>query len=91
MVPGTIKGPRKLDVWEEGASDEGIADDVAERITSGSKPVDAACWPEEPEVVGAADESAVGAGWTMDSVAGRPPVEPGRILAKRDDRKPPEG
>ena len=42
--PGTMKGPWKL-VAEDGvASDEGAAEGVPEMITSGSLPVEAACW-----------------------------------------------
>lgn len=53
-----IKGPRKLDACDEGDIGEGVADDVADTITSGNVPVGTTCWPEEANVVDASDEAA---------------------------------
>jgi hypothetical protein len=78
-VPGTMKGPWKLDAADEGASEVAAAEVVSEMITLGSVPVGAACCPE---VVGAR------VGWTMDSDEGRPLLD-GRRPPRRDDRRPP--
>lgn len=45
-VPGTMKGPWKLDGADEGASEVAASEVVPEMITLGSVPVGAACCSE---------------------------------------------
>lgn len=58
VVPGTMKGPRKLDTsGEDGAAEEAGAG-VGVTIDSGIPPVEATRCPDWPEETGASDEGA---------------------------------